>query len=72
MVTLVHQPSKPSLDVGHGIVFMYAVAGEAIYQYGQNEFLLNTGDSLSIDAEMSFGFKQILSTEFTFLSVQAK
>lgn len=72
MVTLVRQDATPPVYVGHGVVFVYAIAGEAIYHYGENEILLKTGDSLSLDAEINHGFRQVISPEFTFLTVQAE
>ncbi|MGI9399961.1 MAG: helix-turn-helix domain-containing protein [Rhizobiaceae bacterium] len=72
MVTLVRQSGNPPTYIGHGVVFIYAVKGEAIYGYGEREILLNSGDSLSIDAELSHGFKRVISEEFTFLTVQAE
>ncbi len=72
MVTLVRQEATPPVYVGHGVVFVYAIAGEAIYHYGQNEMLLKSGDSLSLDAEINHGFRQVISPEFTFLTVQAE
>jgi len=72
MVTLVRQVAKPPVYVGHGVVFVYVIAGEAIYHYGQNEILLKNGDSLSLDAEINHGFKQVISPEFTFLSLQVE
>jgi transcriptional regulator with XRE-family HTH domain len=72
MVTLVRQSAKPPVYVGHGVVFVYVIAGEAIYQYGEKELRLNVGDSLSLDAEINYGFKQVITPEFTFLTVQAE
>jgi len=72
MVTLIRQSAQPPVYIGHGVVFLYAVEGEAVYRYGQGELTLKAGDSLSIDAELSHGFKEIVSPEFRFLSVQAE
>jgi quercetin dioxygenase-like cupin family protein len=72
MVTLVRQNASPPTYIGHGVVFIYVVDGEAVYGYGQREILLKTGDSLSIDAELSHGFKRVVTPEFTFLTVQAE
>ncbi len=72
MVTLVRQAARPPVYVGHGVVYIYAVNGDAIYQYGQREISLSEGDSLSLDAELSHGFKEVVSAEFTFLTVQAE
>ncbi len=72
MVTLVRQQAKPPTYVGHGVVFIYVVEGEALYIYGQTDILLKAGDSLSVDAELNHGFKQVISAQFRFLSVQAE
>lgn len=72
MVTLVRQTASPPVYIGHGVVFIYAVAGEAVYGYGPREIVLKQGDSLSIDAELSHGFKRVVSPEFSFLTVQAE
>jgi transcriptional regulator with XRE-family HTH domain len=72
MVTLVRQTGRPPEYIGHGVVFIYAIAGEAVYGYGQREIILKAGDSLSLDAELSHGFKRVISPEFTFLTVQAE
>lgn len=72
LVTLVRAEARPPIYVGHGVVFVYALDGEAIYEYGQREIGLKAGDSLSIDAELSHGFKKVLTPTFTFLTVQAE
>jgi transcriptional regulator with XRE-family HTH domain len=72
MVTLVRQDARPPIYVGHGVVFVYAIAGEAIYDYGQREITLQAGDSLSLDSELRHGFRKVISEEFTFLTVQAE
>ena len=72
LVTLIKQDATPPTYVGHGVVFIYAVSGEAIYGYGRREITLAAGDSLSLDAELSHGFKRLITPEFTFLTVQAE
>lgn len=71
-VTLVRQTARPPTYVGHGVVFVYALSGEAVYSYGQHEFTLKAGDSLSLDAELRHGFKRVITEEFSFLTVQAE
>ena len=71
-VTLVRQTARPPTYVGHGVVFVYALSGEAVYSYGQREFSLKAGDSLSLDAELRHGFKRVITEEFSFLTVQAE
>lgn len=72
LVTLERQQSRPPVYLGHGVVFLYILAGEAIYRYGPNDIRLGPGDSLSLDAELSHGFRAVESEELTFLTVQAE
>ena len=72
LVTLVKAEVRPPVYVGHGVVFVYAIEGEAIYEYGQREIPMKAGDSLSLDAELSHGFKTVVTPTFTFLTVQAE
>lgn len=72
VVTLVRQPAKPPRYIGHGVVFIYVLSGKAAYKYGQYELIMEQGDSLSLDAELAHGFVQVLSAQFTFLTVQAE
>ena len=72
LVTLEKQEARPPIYVGHGIVFVHVLEGEALFEYGQQELMLGAGDSLSLDAELRYGFKSVLSDVFTFLSVQAE
>ncbi len=72
VVTLVRQSAKPPRYIGHGVVFIYVLSGKAAYRYGQSKLILEQGDSLSLDAELAHGFVETLSSEFTFLTVQAE
>ncbi len=72
MVTLVKQSDKLPRYVAHGVVFIHVIEGQAIYRYGQREITLKTGDSLSVDAELSHGFVKLVSAKFVFLTVQAE
>jgi transcriptional regulator with XRE-family HTH domain len=72
LVTLERQEARPPIYVGHGIVFVHALEGEAIFEYGEREFTLRAGDSLTLDAELSYGFKSVVTDIFRFLSVQAE
>lgn len=63
---------RPPLYNGHGCLFVYVIEGEAIYLYGDREIHLETGDSLSLDAELRYGIKEVLSPRLRYLSVQAK
>ena len=71
-VTLVRQTARPPVYVGHGVVFVYALEGEAVYGYGDRAFTLKAGDSLSLDAELRHGFKRVITETFSFLTVQAE
>ena len=71
-ITLHRDNGKPPVYVGHGVLFVHALEGEAIFSYEQRKITLKAGDSLSIDAEMSHGVSEILTSEFVFLSVQAE
>lgn len=72
IVTLTRQETRPPIYIGHGVVFVHAIQGEAIYGYGQQDFRLKAGDSLSLDAELSHGFKKVITPRFVFLTVQAE
>ncbi len=71
-VTLLRQDARPPRYVGHGVVFIHAMEGDALYRYGKTEIALRAGDSLSLDAELSHGFVEVLSDSFVFLTVQAE
>ncbi|GJL81710.1 MAG: XRE family transcriptional regulator [marine bacterium B5-7] len=71
-VTLKPQDAKPPVYIGHGVVFIYAIEGEAEYLYGKRSIHLSAGDSLSFDAEVVHGFSRILTNPFRFLSIQAE
>lgn len=71
LITLRRQEAEPPAYVGHGVIFIQAVSGEALYEYGNQEIRLQAGDSLSLDAELKHGFKRVITEEFTFLNVQA-
>ena len=72
LVTLLRQDARPPVYIGHGVVFVQALEGEAVYGYGQREFRMKAGDSLSLDAELSHGFKKVITEKFVFLTVQAE
>ncbi|WP_372574796.1 helix-turn-helix domain-containing protein [Ruegeria jejuensis] len=71
-VTLLREGGQPPTYVGHGVVFVQALEGEAIYRYGEARFTLIAGDSISVDAELNHGFVEVLTPEFVFLTVQAE
>ena len=71
-VELERDRGHPPTYVGQGVVFVQVLQGEAIYRYGQQQFTLATGDSISVDAELSHGFIEVLTPKFVFLTVQAE
>ncbi len=71
-VTLLKEGGPPPNYVGHGVVFVYVLEGEATYRYGQQTFTLHSGDSISVDAELRHGFEEIVSPKFVFLTAQAE
>jgi len=72
LVTMTPQDCDSPRYVGHGVVLLHVIKGSAKYHYGKQELILEAGDNLSIDAELIHGFAEILTPEFTFLSVQAE
>lgn len=72
LITLHRQDAKPPIYVGHGVIFIHVMRGEAVYLYGPREITLGPGDSLSVDAELRHGFARLITDEFVFLNVQAE
>lgn len=72
LVTLRRQEAKPPIYVGHGVVFIHVLKGEAIYTYGPTRITLKEGDSVTIDAELRHGFERLISDEFVFVNVQSE
>ncbi len=64
--------TRPPLYTGHGCVFVYMLEGSALYRYGEQEFRLEAGDSISLDAEIRYGFQEVLTPRIRFLSIQAE
>ncbi|WP_298854092.1 helix-turn-helix domain-containing protein [uncultured Ruegeria sp.] len=71
-VILLRDGGPPPTYVGHGVVFVQAIEGEAVYRYGEARFKLAAGDTISVDAELNHGFEEVLTSEFVFLTVQAE
>ena len=71
MVTMLRQNDKPPSYVSHGVVFMHVLDGEAIFTYGPKDIILQKGDSLTLDAELTHGFAEVISSEFKFLAIKA-
>jgi len=72
MITVTPQECECPRYVGHGVVFIHVITGSAKYGYGKQELTICAGDSLSIDAELTYGFTEILTPKLVFLSVQAE
>ncbi len=72
LITIKKQDAEPPSYIGQGISFMYILSGEALFRYAKQTSRLAAGDSLCLDAEMSYGFVEIISDEFKFLSVQCE
>ena len=72
VITVKKQSAPPPHYIKHGVIFMHVLNGSARYLYGKQQIILEPGDSLSIDAELSHGIDELLSDEFVFLSVQAE
>jgi transcriptional regulator with XRE-family HTH domain len=71
-VTIKKQAAPAPDYVGHGVIFMHVLSGSAHFNYGKQVLLLNEGDSLSLDAELSHGIGVLLTDQFEFLTVQAE
>lgn len=71
-VTFDRDRGPPPNYVGHGVVFVHALQGEAIYRYGQQKFTMRGGDSICIDAELNHGFVEVITPKFVFLTIQAE
>lgn len=53
-------------------MFIYAIAGEAIYACGAEEFALAPGDTLSFDAKLPHGFRKISGDAIEFITVSSR
>ena len=53
--------------VSQDVEFIYILEGEAIYQYGQDQYHLKKDHSLTFDATMGHGFKKILTPEIKYI-----
>ena len=71
-VELLRDGGPPPTYIGHGVVFVQVLSGEAVYCYGKQHFTLKEGDSISLDAELNHGFVQVISPKFVFLTVQSE
>ena len=71
IVTMEKQDAAAPTYIGHGVVFMHVKEGEAKFNYGQKEIHLKQGDSLTLDSELSHGVGEVLTDQFTFLTIKA-
>jgi mannose-6-phosphate isomerase-like protein (cupin superfamily) len=55
-----------------GHAFIYVISGEAIYACGTGEFSMKPGDTLSFDAKLRHGFREIVSEAIEFITVSAR
>lgn len=53
--------------VSGGVEFIYILEGEAIYQFGQDQYHLKKDHSLTFDAIMGHGFKKIITPEIKYI-----
>ena len=53
--------------VSRGIEFIYVLEGEAIYQFGADQYHLKKDHSLTFNATMGHGFKKILTAEIIYI-----
>lgn len=58
--------------INRGYVFLTITKGECIYQCGDKDYPMAPGDSLSFDAELLHGIKEVLTKSVTFTSTSAK
>ncbi|MFK7992879.1 MAG: helix-turn-helix domain-containing protein [Granulosicoccus sp.] len=72
LVTITPQKSEPPSYIGHGVLMIHVIKGSAYFHYGRQELLLEEGDNLSVDTELTHGVTRVLTPEFVFLSVQAE
>lgn len=52
-----------------GHVFIYMIEGQATYRCGSEDFEMLAGDTLSFDAKLPHGFRNILSEKIEFITV---
>ncbi len=55
-----------------GYVFIYMIEGNATYGCGTEEFPISAGDTLSFDAKLPHGVREILSDEIEFITVSTR
>ncbi|EEE36115.1 DNA-binding protein [Rhodobacteraceae bacterium KLH11] len=55
-----------------GYVFIYMIEGDAIYGCGSEAFPMTAGDTLSFDAKLPHGVREILTDEIEFITVSTR
>ena len=58
--------------LNRGFVFLTVTSGECSYQCGDRDYNMALGDSLSFDAELLHGVKEVLTKSVTFTTISAK
>ena len=58
--------------INSGYVFITVTKGECIYQCGRRTFAMSPGDSLSFDAGLIHGVREVVSGAVTYISVSAR
>lgn len=58
--------------INRGYVFLTITKGECVYQCGDRDYPMALGDSLSFDAELLHGVKEVLTKSVTFTTISAK
>jgi len=67
-----HNSANDQAIVSERTDFIHVITGSAKYGYGNQELTLCAGDSFGIDAELTYGFTEILTPKLVFVSVQAE
>ena len=58
--------------INRGYVFLTITKGECVYQCGDKDYPMTLGDSLSFDAELLHGVKEVVTKSVTFTTISAK
>ncbi len=73
IVTINKKPNDMlPLYYSHGCLLIHLLEGEAVYQYGESQYHMHSGDSLSFDASVCHGFIEVISAKIKFISVGAQ
>jgi transcriptional regulator with XRE-family HTH domain len=69
LVTLTEQSETFPLFQHEGVEFLYALEGEVVYRYGQNNYVLEPGDSLMFEGHTPHGPEHLNRLPARFLSI---